>query len=43
MSVINDIDVQALKDTEELIALVESRSPIRDTLISPVDVLTTLA
>ncbi|WKX23242.1 MULTISPECIES: OsmC family protein [unclassified Streptomyces] len=28
---------------EELISLVESRSPIRDTLVSPVDVVTTLA
>lgn len=28
---------------EELVALVENRSPIRDTLVSPVDVVTTLA
>ncbi|MFF5185927.1 OsmC family protein [Streptomyces sp. NPDC000345] len=28
---------------DELISLVESRSPIRDTLVSPVDVITTLA
>ncbi|MDO0916727.1 OsmC family protein [Streptomyces sp. DT2A-34] len=28
---------------EELVALVESRSPIRDTLVNPVDVVTTLA
>lgn len=28
---------------EELVALVENRSPIRDTLVSPIDVVTTLA
>lgn len=28
---------------QELVSLVESRSPIRDTLVSPVDVVTTLA
>ncbi|MFJ6452676.1 OsmC family protein [Streptomyces hydrogenans] len=31
------------EQVEELVALVENRSPIRDTLISPVDVVTTLA
>ncbi|MFI9549507.1 hypothetical protein ACIHAR_37275 [Streptomyces sp. NPDC052016] len=34
---------QPVKQLEGLVALVESRSPIRDTLASPVGVVTTLA
>jgi hypothetical protein len=38
-----DTSREQREQREELIALVENRSPIRDTLVSPVDVVTTLA